>query len=336
MGAGLLTGPHFLRKGGFCMETILHLLPLTPEQQAAFQAAAPEAEHLFLPTHDRRGARDIPQDWRERVTILMGFVPPQDLKTFPRLKWVQSWNAGVDPYLAPGVLPDGVVLTCAAGAYGPAVSEHMLAMLLAIYKRLPDYRDRQRRHTWQDLGPVQSLHGKTVLVGGTGDISRHFALLCRAMGAKTVWGLHRSDAPVEGFDQTFPLSAIDGLLPQAHVVALALPHNAETAGLLNKRCLLLMKEDAVLLNAGRGSAVDCATLAEVLSQGHLLGAGLDVTSPEPLPPDHPLWDAPRALLTPHTAGGYDHMALTLDNLSALFLDNLNRWLGGQPLRSRMK
>ena len=72
------------------METILHLLPLTDRQKAAFQAAAPQAEHLFLPTQDRRGATDIPQDWRERVTILLGFVPPADLKTFPRLKWVQS------------------------------------------------------------------------------------------------------------------------------------------------------------------------------------------------------------------------------------------------------
>ena len=318
------------------METILHLLPLTPDQQAAFRAAAPEAEHLFLPTHDRRGAVDIPPDWRQRVTILMGFVPPQDLKTFPRLKWVQSWNAGVDPYLVPGVLPEGVVLTCAAGAYGPAVSEHMLATLLAIYKDLPRYRDQQRDHLWNDLGPVRSLHGKTVLVGGTGDISRHFARLCRALGATTIWGLHRSDKPVEDFDRTFPLSEIDGLLPQADVVALALPHTADTAGLMDRQRLLLMKPDAVLLNAGRGSAVDCAALAEVLSGGHLLGAGMDVTSPEPLPPDHPLWDAPRALITPHTAGGYDHMALTLDKLCALFLDNLDRWLNGRPLRSRMK
>ena len=175
------------------METILHLLPLSPAQQDCFRSAAPHEEHLFLPTSDRRGAADIPQDWRERATILMGFVPPADLKTFPRLKWVQSWNAGVDPYLVPGVLPEGVVLTCAAGAYGPAVSEHLLAMLLALYKRLPAYRDQQNAHTWADLGHVRSLRGETVLVGGTGDIGRHFAHLCRALGAKTVMG---STAPI--------------------------------------------------------------------------------------------------------------------------------------------
>lgn len=318
------------------METILHLLPLTPEEQDRFRAAAPHEEHLFLPTSDRRGAAAIPQDWRERTTILMGFVPPADLKTFPRLKWVQSWNAGVDPYLVPGILSEGVVLTCAAGAYGPAVSEHLLAMLLAIYKRLPAYRDQQNAHTWADLGHVRSLRGQTVLVGGTGDIGRHFAALCRALGAKTILGLHRTDAPAEGFDQAFPLSEIDELLPQADVVALALPHNGDTAGLMDRRRLLLMKPDAVLLNAGRGSAIDCAALSEVLSQGHLLGAGLDVTDPEPLPPNHPLWSAPRALITPHTAGGYNHMQVTLDQLQALFLDNLGRFLSGQPLRSRMK
>ena len=318
------------------METILHLLPLSQEEQQRFRTAFPKEEHLFLSTSDRRGAVDIPQAWRERTTILLGFVPPQDLKTFPNLKWVQSWNAGVDPYLAPGVLPDKVLLTCAAGAYGPAVSEHMLAMLLALYKHLPAYRDQQQAHVWKDLGHVRSLRGATVLVGGTGDIGRHFAVLCRAMGAQTIWGLHRTDAPAEGFDQTFPLSAIDRLLPQADVVALALPHNAETAGLIDRRRLLMMKPYAVLLNAGRGSAVDCTALAEILTQGHLLGAGLDVTDPEPLPATHPLWDAPRAFLTPHTAGGYNHMEVTLHQLQALFLDNVQRFLSGQPLRGRMK
>ena len=101
------------------METILHLLPLTEEQQAAFRAAAPEAEHLFLPTQDRRGATDIPRDWRDRTTILLGFVPPADLKSFPRLKWVQSWNAGVDLTLddsGPQIL---LVHTHGSEAYAP-------------------------------------------------------------------------------------------------------------------------------------------------------------------------------------------------------------------------
>ena len=150
------------------METILHLLPLTGAQKAAFQAAAPESEHLFLPTNDRGGASSIPQEWRERTTILLGYVPPDQLKTFPNLKWVQSWNAGVDPYLAPGVLPGGVRLTSAVGAYGPAVSEHMLAMLLAIYKRLPAYRDQQRAISAATMPGWSALWGHSGLLGCAG------------------------------------------------------------------------------------------------------------------------------------------------------------------------
>ena len=157
-----------------------------------------------------------------------------------------------------GPLPGGVRLTSAVGAYGPAVSEHMLAMLLAIYKRLPAYRDQQRAHIWADLGPVGSLAGKTVLVGGAGDIGRHFARLVRALGAQRVIGLRRSaGCPAEGFDEIYGLGALDGLLPQADVVALALPHTPETAGLMSKTRLLAMRPGAVLLNAGRpgGGAV---------------------------------------------------------------------------------
>ena len=100
--------------------------------------------------------------------------------------------------------------------------------------------------------------------------------------------------------------------------------------------LLAMKPGAVLLNAGRGTAVDCAALAEVLHAGHLLGAGLDVTDPEPLPPGHPLWTAPGALITPHVAGGYGHMAVTLARIKALFLDNLSRYAQGLPLRNQAR
>ena len=318
------------------MQTVLNLLPLTGEERAAFTAAAPDFRHLFRPVDlvTPRAMAGAREDYAA-ADVILGCPAEEKLAAARRLKWLQLWSAGADRYLAPGVLPHPVALTTAVGAYGPAVSEHMLAMLLALYKRLPEY-DRQRQdRLWADAGPARSLIGQTVLVGGTGDIGVHFARLCRALGAAEIVGLHRSGEPVAGFDEAFPLSAIDSLLPRADVVALALPQAPETAGLMGRERLLAMRPDAVLLNAGRGTAVDCAALAEVLSAGHLLGAGLDVTCPEPLPPDHPLWTAPRTVLTPHVAGGYGHMAVTLDRIKALFLDNLRRYAQGLPLRNRL-
>ena len=117
----------------------------------------------------------------------------------------------------------------------------------------------------------------------------------------------------------FSMDRLDELLAQGDVAALMLPHSADTVHLMDRRRLLLMKRDAILLNGGRGSAVDCAALAEVLEGGHLWGACLDVTDPEPLPSDHPLWRQERAVLTPHTAGG-DHLPDTADRIAAVALE----------------
>lgn len=206
----------------------------------------------------------------------------------------------MDAYTAPGVLPEGVLLTCSTGVYGHSVSKHLFAMLLALMKRLPQYRDQQRQAQWRDLGQARSLLDAEVLMVGTGDLGTSFARLCRALGAHTT-GVRRDPArPAQGIQRIYGLSELDELLPRADVVALALPQSPKTVGLFGRERLLRLKEDAILLNGGRGSAVDCAALAEVLESGRLWGAGLDVTDPEPLPPEHPLWRQPRALITPPT------------------------------------
>ena len=318
------------------METILNLLPLTDAQQDAFRAAAPGAEHIFAPTASLRYSADTATaEQLAAATVILGCPSGEGLSAAGNLKWLHTWSAGVDPYLRPGVLPAGAALTCSAGAYGPAVSGHMLAMLLALMKRLPQYRDWQNERIYTDLGAVKTLAGATVLVGGCGDIGSPFARLCKALGAGRVVGLRRDPSkPAGGFDEIHPLSDLDALLPRADVVALALPSAPETDGLLDERRLALMKPDAILLNAGRGAAVDCDALARLMAAGRLWGAGLDVTSPEPLPEDHPLWLQPRALLTPHVAGG-GHLASTMERIVDIALDNLKRYCAGLPLRNRM-
>lgn len=310
------------------MEYILNLLNLTGQEREAFQSAAPECVQRFLPNGAGLTAEDCAP-----ATVILGNPPAALLRGARELRWLQTRSAGLDPYTAPGVLPAGAMLTSASGAYGHSVSEHMLAMALALMKRLPAYRDQQRQALWNDLGPVRTMRGARVLVVGTGDLGSSFARLCKALGAET-FGVRRDPSrPAEGIDSMHPMSALDELLPSADVAALTLPHSDQTVGLFDRDRLLRMKRDAVLLNGGRGSVIDCQALAEVLEAGHLWGAGLDVTDLEPLPAGHPLWRCANVLITPHTAGG-DHLPETPRRVARIALENLTLYLAGKPLKNR--
>ncbi|MBR1658835.1 MAG: D-2-hydroxyacid dehydrogenase [Oscillospiraceae bacterium] len=307
------------------MELILNCLPLSETMKAEFARAAAGQEQRFAPDgRGEDGAPLGPEDYAA-ATVILGNPPPALLAGCSRLRLLQTRTAGYEQYAAPGVLPEGAVVRSASGAYGHSVSEHMFAMLLSLMKRLPAYRDQQREGRWADLGCSKTLEGARVLVAGTGDLGSCFALLCKALGAETV-GLRRDPSkPAPGIDRMHALSEIDALLPEADVVALMLPHSPETAGLMDARRLGLMKPDAILLNGGRGTTVDCTALAQVLAAGKLWGAGLDVTDPEPLPPEHPLWRESRALITPHSAGG-DHLEDTMDRVARVALAHLKEYL----------
>ena len=286
---------------------ILNLLNLTGEERAAFAVLAPQRFHPD-------GAGLTVEDWQS-AQVILGNPPPECLRGSTALRWLHTRSAGVDPYTAPGVLPSEAALTCSTGAYGHSVSEHLFALLLALMKRLPSYRDQQNRALWRDLGS--------------------FARLCQTLGASTS-GVRRDPAkPAAGIERMYGFEALDTLLPAADVVALTLPQTPGTVRLFDKARLLRMKGDAILLNGGRGSCVDGQALAEVLADGRLWGAGLDVTDPEPLPPEHPLWRQPKALITPHTAGG-NHLADTERRIARIALDNLRRYLAGEALRNRVR
>ena len=307
------------------MELILNLLTLKEKQREAFLRTAEGYEQIFAPGGVLEDGGAVPSELYRRAAVILGNPPVKELAACENLRLLQTRSAGTEQYQKPGVLPEGVTLLNASGAYGHSVSEHMLAMLLSLMKRLPAYRDRQRSGTWSDLGPVKTLAGARVLCVGTGDLGSSFARLCKALGANTA-GIRRDAVrPADGIDKMYPMDRLDDLLPQADVVALMLPHSADTVHLMDYRRLLLMKQDAILLNGGRGTAVDCAALAKVLEDGHLWGACLDVTDPEPLPACHPLWGQERAVLTPHTAGG-DHLADTADRIAAIALEHLASFL----------
>ena len=308
------------------METILNLLLLDDARREAFSRAAAGHEQIFAPEGVLEATgQPLPREEYARATVILGNPPAAYLAENRVLRLLQTWSAGVDTYEAPGVLPEGALLRSAVGAYGHSVSEHMFAMLLSVMKRLSEYRDAQREGRWADLGPAKTLQGARVLCVGTGDLGSSFARLCKALGAVTAGVRRDPTKTADGVDEMYGMSELDRLLAEADVVSLMLPHSAETYHLIDERRLRLMKEDAILLNGGRGTAVDCDALAKVLSEGRLWGACLDVTEPEPLPPGHPLWRSPRALLTPHVAGGY-HLSDTAGRIADIALGHLKEFL----------
>ena len=320
-------------------QLIINCLPLDQGERQEFLQAAPGVRQEFVVGMDMRQRMQwpmgVPQSFRSEATIILGNPPAEQVAACRNLVWLQTSSAGVDAYLKPGVLPKGAMLTSASGAYGQSVSEHMFAMMWALMKDLPGYRDNQRMGRWEPRGAVLSPRGCQVLVLGTGDIGASFARLAKAVGARTIGIRRHPDQPVEGFDRLAGFDDLDALLPEMDVVALALPSTPQTRHIIDGRRLEIMKSTAVLINAGRGDAVDCMALARALDENDIFGAGLDVTEPEPLPEDHPLWSQPRCLLTPHVAGGA-HLASNVDKILEICLDNLHRFMDGRSLRNRMR
>lgn len=305
-------------------EYILNLLPLKEGEREEFETVAPEAKHVYA-----RSSTVTPEQIAA-ATVMFGWPRPEMMKGAASLKWFQTMWAGTEEY--EGMLPPGVRFTSSSGSNSRSVAEHMLTCLLALCRRLPTYVDSQRAHLWKDEGPMKTILGGTVLVAGAGHVGSGFAGLCQGLGARTI-GLKRTvNGPVEGFDEVYPMEKLDDLLPQADVAALVLPHSPQTAGLMDERRLSLMKDDAILLSAGRGTVLDQEALARVMKAGKLWGAALDVTDPEPLPKDSPLWDVPRLLLTPHVAGGM-RLEITRRRCVEMALENLRRYVAGEPLRN---
>ena len=307
-------------------EYILNLLPLKEGEREEFEIVAPDAKHVY--------ARSSTVTSRQiaSATVVFGWPRPEMMKGAAGLKWFQTMWAGTEEYA--GSLPDGILFTSSSGSNSRSVAEHMLTGLLAVCRRLPTYLDSQRAHVWKDEGPMKTVLGGTVLVLGAGNVGSTFAGLCQGLGAKTI-GLKRTvTGPVAGFDEVRPMDELDALLPLADVVALTLPHSPQTAGLMNADRIARMKDDAILISAGRGSVLDQDALVRAMTAGKLWGAALDVTDPEPLPDNSPLWDVPNLLLTPHVAGGM-RLEITRRKCVEMAQENLRRYLAGEPLVNRV-
>ena len=307
---------------------MVKLLVTVPCKATVLERFQREFENIL----DIRFANEDPQiieDAIKEAEVIIGEPKPALLRSAKHLKWMQITWAGADRYT--GNFPENVVLTNASGAFGRVISEYTVGTILAQYKQLPGYYVNQKKQLWEDLGKERSLLHNRVLILGTGNVGSSIAQKLHAFGTYNI-GINRSGRNAEHFDEVHTQEELDALLPQADIVIGALPKTVGTVGLLDYRRLHLMKEDALLVNVGRGTMIVTKDLEDTLAEGHFYGVVLDVMDPEPLPQDSPLWSCERVLLTPHISGiGFDHEPETENHIWNICFENLHRYLKGEPL-----
>lgn len=269
-----------------------------------------------------------------RAEVLMGLDLPDEIwRLAPRLRWVQAFSAGTEHLPVAELAARGIALTTASGAGADSIAEFVVGRLLEVWKasRAVEAMQRERRFT---RPPSRTLGGATLGVVGLGAIGSAVAARARALGMR-VLATRRRHRPGEGSPCADELMGPEGLarlLEEADAVVLCAPDTPETRDLVDASALARMKRGSVLCNVARGALVDEAALVAALRSGHLGAAILDVTREEPLPPDHPLWEAPNVYLSPHCAvapDSYEVRALEL------FAENLARYAAGEALLHRV-
>jgi phosphoglycerate dehydrogenase-like enzyme len=272
------------------------------------------------------------------VLVISGLWRNELLDRATRLRFIQSIGAGTDQFPRDELAKRTIRLASARGVNARAVAEHAMALMLALARRLPEARDNQAKRLWRgmigDLAQREDeLAGKTLLVVGLGDIGGRLARLAKAFDMRVV-GLRRDPTRGHGAaDAVHRMDEFARLLPEADYVALTCPLTSETENLVDAAALARMKPSACLINVARGRVVDEVALVEALAARRIAGAGIDVTTEEPLAPSSPLWAMEHVLITPHTAGETRRYE---DNVIEVLLDNLDRlWRGEQDLRNQV-
>jgi phosphoglycerate dehydrogenase-like enzyme len=287
--------------------------------------------HTFLhAASDEEGVRLVPA----AEVAFSSQINPDHLQAAARLRWIHSPAAGVAGMLHRDMRASAIVLTNSRGVAADTIAEHVLAVTLALFRRLPLAFARQADHVWaQDEMSTppghRALRGSRVLVVGLGAIGAAAAGRFHALGATVTGVRRRVDAPVPpGVGAVRPAEDLHAVLGEADVVIVAAPQTPRTRGLIGAREIGLLKRNAVLVNVSRGGLVDEDALAAALREGRIAGAALDVFRGEPLAAEHPIWDVPNLLITPHTSGiSPDYWDATVD----LFAENLRRFEAGETL-----
>jgi phosphoglycerate dehydrogenase-like enzyme len=298
--------------------------PVEPRHIARIQSVWPEAE--LVDAGQERIAAELPS-----ADIYCGHakvpVPWDEVVAGGRLQWIQSSAAGLDHCLVPSVVNSSITVTSASGVLAKQVADQTFALLLGILRNLPVYfRAKEAKEFIRR--PTRDLYGSRVGIIGLGGNGRLLARLLKAFECSVIATDWFPEQKSPFVDEILPAHAVDQLLPRVDVLILAAPLTDQTRGLIDARRLRLLPKGAVVVNVARGPIVVEHDLVEVLYEGHLWGAGVDVTEVEPLPDDSPLWSVPNVIITPHVGG---QRASRIDDMTDLCCENLRRYRAGESL-----
>ena len=301
-----------------------------PDSSVARLRKALPGDTILHAVSSEDGVRLIPQ----ATIAFASHITPEQLAAARQLQWIHSPAAGVGNMLYPETVERGITITNGRGTSADTMAEHVIAVVLAMFRRLPTAFERQRAHVWaQDelASPPgnRTIAGSRFLIVGLGAIGAATAARLHALGGTVTGVRRRAHGPaVPGVAAVHPPGALLQLLSETDVVVVSAPQTAATDALIGAAEIARMKPGAMLVNVSRGSLVDEAALAAALRAGTLAAAALDVLRDEPLGPDHPMWDVPNLLITPHVSGFRpDHW----DAAVALFVENRRRFAAGEPL-----
>lgn len=289
-----------------------------------------------LNIEERDSYEGVEEYLRDSEIIFTLSLRPEQFALRQKLRWIHTPTAAVHQFQFPELIASDVVLTNSTEVHGPVVAEHVMALIFALAKKIPQAARLQEKHVWgqeamwKQRPPMREIAGATLGLIGVGSIGRRVAQMASALGMRVIAVReHVEKGSPEGVEKVLPASQLDDVLRQSDYVIVAAPLIPATEKLINADRLAVMKPEACLINVGRGPQVDEPALLEALRTRRIGGAALDVFDDEPLPADSPLWNLDNLLITPHTAGlteklwhrHYEH-----------FSSNLRRFLANQPLQ----
>ena len=242
-------------------------------------------------------------------------------------RWIQLPFAGIERFLEAGVLEPARTWTCAKGIYGSSTAEHALGLVLLAARRLDAHARARRWRTRGEFAGTRRLKGGTVLIVGTGGIGRALAEMLRPLEPR-ILAANRSGEPMPGAEQTVASDRLAEVVGDADWIVCCAAMTPQTHHLFDAAMLARMRPDAWIVNVGRGPLIDTNALVEALREQRIGGAALDVTDPEPLPDEHPLWSFDNVVITSHAANTW---AMALPELAALVGRNVRRFANGEPL-----